>query len=48
MRSTSVASVQIIEFRTTDLDLKVETFRISDMSRVENEKKKKNTITKEI
>lgn len=43
MPSSSVASVQIIEFRTIDLDLKVETFRISDMSRVGKE-----NIAKEI
>jgi hypothetical protein len=41
MPSSSVASVQIIEFRT--IDLKVETFRISDMSRVGKE-----NIAKEI
>ena len=40
MPSSSVVSVQIIEFRTTDLDLNVETFRISDMSRDENNNKK--------
>jgi hypothetical protein len=40
MPSSSVASVQIIEFRAADLDVKVETFRISDMSRVENGRKK--------